>query len=211
MEHSELEKELQALRNKVRDLEAQLASADSAADEPASSASMQRDQRAVVQQLVDGLSAVEKEALHDWATRMVDLRHSRVPAWTRASQAVSVTLSSRAALPTLRVLAAEAKDRAWDKQGTGGRAVLIAVLAAALLTGPGAIAFTAAGMTVGFPLWIAFGSGVELATTIRDACAPAAPQEASEPPAAPASQAMAVSEEAPADKDEPTIIIPPAP
>ena len=111
----------------------------------------------------------------------------------------------------MKVLAAEAKDRAWDKQGTGGRAVLITLLAAALLTGPGAIAFTAAGTTVGFPLWIAFGSGVELATTIRDACAPAAPQEASEPPAAPASQAMAVSEEAPADKDEPTIIIPPAP
>ncbi len=172
MEHSELEKELQALRNKVRDLEAQLAGADAAAEEPAASASTRHDQRAVVQQLVDGLSVVEKEALHDWATRMVELRQSRMAAWTKASQAVSITLSSRAALPTLKVLAAEAKDRAWDQQGTGGRAVLIAVLAAALLTGPGALAFAAAGITVGFPLWITFGSGVELAAAIRDACAP---------------------------------------
>ena len=160
-----------------------------------------------MQQLVDGLSVVEKEALHDWATRMVELRQSRMAAWTKASQAVSITLSSRAALPTLKVLAAEAKDRAWDQQGTGGRAVLIAVLAAALLTGPGALAFTAAGITVGFPLWIAFGSGVELAAAIRDACAP---QMDPQPAQAPATEVTPTSSSASASPEDDRLT-PPAP
>ncbi len=182
------DQELQALRDKVRALEAELAAEkaaqktaqddaqaaakeDAARRELAASAQQQQEQSEFVRRFVASLSAPEKLALREWAAQMLALRHSAENSWSKATQALSLTISNHAAMPSLKLLAREAKRRAWDRQGTGGRTAVAAGVIAALMLGPGAVALTAAGLAIGFPLWVVFGNGAYLAAAVHDACA----------------------------------------
>ena len=156
MEHNDLEKELQALKNKVDELQAKLAG-NAKGQEMAISEQQSRDQHEHVRGLVRELPDAEKYALREWASSMLLLRRSEEPAWSKASQALKNTIVNKAVWPVLKKLALVVKQRAWDQQDTGGRA----------LTAAGVVA---SGVAVGFPLWVVFGNGVYLASSIYDEC-----------------------------------------
>lgn len=170
MEPNELEKELQVLKDKVRDLEARLAG-DAHGKEVAISEKQSRDQHEYVRKLVRDLKDTEKYALREWALSMLLLRRSEEPAWSKASQALKATVTNKAVWPVLKVLALEAKTQAWDQQDTGGRALTAAGVVAVAIAGLSVVGLAASGVAVGFPLWVVFGSGAYLASAIYDECA----------------------------------------
>ncbi len=169
MEHNELEKELQALKDKVEELQARLAG-DAKGKEVAISEQQSRDQHEYVRKLVRELQDGEKYALREWASSMLLLRRSEEPAWSKASQALKNTVTNQAAWPVLKKLALEVKQRAWDQQGTGGRALTTAGVVAVAVAGLSVVGLAASGVAVGFPLWVVFGNGVYLASSIYDEC-----------------------------------------
>ena len=87
----------------------------------------------------------------------------------KASQALSATIGNKAALPSIKLLAREAKRRAWDQQGTGGRVAVGAGLLVAVMMGPGVLLAGTAGVAAGFPLWLVFGSGDALLHAVVEA------------------------------------------
>lgn len=170
MEHNELEQELQALKDKVNELEARL-SKDAHGKALAISEQHSRAQHEYVRKLVRDLKDAEKYALREWALSMLLLRRSEEPAWSRASQALKATVTNKAVWPVLKILALEAKQQAWDQQGTGGRALTAAGVVAVAVAGLSVVSLAASGVAVGFPLWVIFGNGAYLASAIYDECA----------------------------------------
>ena len=169
--------DIQALRDRVRQLEDELASRKAQAHtqpESPPSPQAQQEQHAFVHDLVTRMSGADRTALHNWATRLLQVRHSGDTMLNKASQALSATIGNKAALPSIKLLAREAKRRAWDQQGTGGRVAVGAGLIAALMMGPGAIIVGTAGVAAGFPLWAVFGSGGSLLQAVVDATTPLA-------------------------------------
>ena len=169
MEHNDLEKELQALKNKVDELQAKLAG-NAKGQEMAISEQQSRDQHEYVRGLVRELPDAEKYALREWASSMLLLRRSEEPAWSKASQALRNTIVNKAVWPVLKKLALVVKQRAWDQQDTGGRALTAAGVVAVAVAGLSVVGLAASGVAVGFPLWVVFGNGVYLASSIYDEC-----------------------------------------
>ena len=165
--------DVQALRDRVRQLEEELARKQTQADaRPHAEVppqQTQQEQHAFVRDMVARMNDVDRTALHDWAARLLQLRQSGDTLLNKASQALSATLNNKAALPSIKLLAREAKRRAWDQQGTGGRVAVGAGLIAALMMGPGAILVATAGVAAGFPLWTVFGNGGTLLQAVVDA------------------------------------------
>ena len=170
--------DVQALRDRVRQLKEELARKQAQADaRPHAEVppqQTQQEQHAFVRDMVARMNDVDRTALHDWAARLLQLRQSGDTLLNKASQALNATLNNKAALPSIKLLAREAKRRAWDQQGTGGRVAVGAGLIAALMMGPGAIIVGTAGVAAGFPLWAVFGSGGSLLQAVVDATTPLA-------------------------------------
>ena len=165
--------DVQSLRDRVRQLEEELARNKAQADARPQSAvppqQTQREQHAFVRDMVARMNEVDRTALHDWAVRLLQLRQSGDTMLNKASQALSATIGNKAALPSIKLLAREAKRRAWDQQGTGGRVAVGAGLLVAVMMGPGVLLAGTAGVAAGFPLWLVFGSGDALLHAVVEA------------------------------------------
>ena len=166
--------DIQALRDRVRRLEDELASRKAQAHtqpESTPSPQAQQEQHAFVHDLVARMSGADRTALHNWATRLLQVRHSGDTMLNKATQTLNATVSNKAALPAIKLLASEAKRRAWDQQGTGGRVAVAAGMIVALMAGPAALLLATTGVAAGFPLWTVFGSGDSLLQAVITACA----------------------------------------
>ena len=165
--------DVQSLRDRVRQLEEELARNKARADARPQSAvppqQTQREQHAFVRDMVARMNEMDRTALHDWAMRLLQLRQSGDTMLNKASQALSATIGNKAALPSIKLLAREAKRRAWDQQGTGGRVAVGAGLLVAVMMGPGVLLAGTAGVAAGFPLWLVFGSGDALLHAVVEA------------------------------------------
>ena len=165
--------DVQSLRDRVRQLEEELARKQAQADaRPHAEVppqQTQQEQHAFVRDMVARMNEVDRTALHDWAMRLLQLRQSGDTMLNKASQALSATIGNKAALPSIKLLAREAKRRAWDQQGTGGRVAVGAGLFVAVMMGPGVLLAGTAGVAAGFPLWLVFGSGDALLHAVVEA------------------------------------------
>ncbi len=172
--------DIQTLRDRVRQLEDELASRKAQAHtqpESPPSPQAQQEQHAFVHDLVARMSGADRTALHNWATRLLQVRHSGDTMLNKATQTLNATVSNKAALPAIKLLASEAKRRAWDQQGTGGRVAVAAGMIVALMAGPAALLLATTGVAAGFPLWTVFGSGGSLLQAVVDATGePSEPQ-----------------------------------
>ena len=104
--------DIQALRDRVRQLEDELASRKAQAHtqpESPPSPQAQQEQHAFVHDLVTRMSGADRTALHNWATRLLQVRHSGDTMLNKATQTLNATVSNKAALPAIKLLASEVK------------------------------------------------------------------------------------------------------
>jgi hypothetical protein len=116
-------------------------------------------QKELAVRIASTANTAEKEALRLWIERLLEIKASNLPAAQKAKQAILVTGSSNVVLPTVKMIAREAKRVAWDDRGIKARLGLGgAAVGLALFGGQGA-GIAALGTAIGVPLWVVFGAG----------------------------------------------------
>ena len=115
---------------------------------------------------LDQASDPEHDALLFWATQLMIISDSNLPALDKAKKAIKLTIDSGAILPFLKFLGSEVKRIGWDERGLPERLALsTAAVAALLFSGQGA-GIAALGGAIGVPLWVVFGAGGAFAGVI---------------------------------------------
>lgn len=104
-------------------------------------------------------STLEREALLQWANRLIAIRDSNMPTAEKAKEAISATLDSKAIMPFMKTIGRELKRLGWDERSLPARIGLGAAALALLLPGKGAAGLAAFGGAIGVPLWVVFGAG----------------------------------------------------
>lgn len=116
-------------------------------------------QKELAVRIASNASRSEKEALRLWIERLLEIKASSLPVAQKAKQALSATSGSDVILPTVKIIAREAKRLAWDDRGLKGRLGMGgAAVGIALFGGQGA-GIAALGTAIGVPLWVVFGAG----------------------------------------------------
>lgn len=117
----------------------------------------------VAEELIEGATPEERDALAAWASRLLDIRANSDDGFSKARDALMATVDGKTAWPLIRRLGDAIKRNAWDERSNPERAGVAAATAMVALFGGGLAVLTVLGSAVGAPLWIVFGSGDGLA------------------------------------------------
>lgn len=116
--------------------------------------------------VIEQASQLEREAMLNWATQLVEIRNSHLTSAEKAKAAISATIESKAIYPFIKTLGREIKRIGWVERSLPARIGLsAAAFAAVLLSGKGA-GIAALGGAIGVPLWVVFGAGGAFAGVI---------------------------------------------
>lgn len=128
------------------------------------------DQRALrlIRTLDRDLSEGERASLIRWASRLLEIRESAVPALRKARLAVASTARAKVILPIVRRLAGALKDAIWQDRSWSARLGLGAAAITAATFGSKGAGIAALGTAVGLPLWMVLGAGGSFAGMIVD-------------------------------------------
>lgn len=129
----------------------------------------------VANELIEGASPEERQALAAWAATLLTIRHNTEDGFSKARDALTATVDSKVAWPLIRRLGDAIKRNAWDERSGPERAAVAGATAMVALFGGMFAALTALGTAVGTPLWVVFGGGEELAQRLVAASGPDTP------------------------------------
>jgi hypothetical protein len=119
------------------------------------------------------------EALRTWASTLLTIRVSDLPARQKASEALAATRNGKVIWPLLKLLARETRRLGWEERSPAERVGMSAAAATALTFGGAQAGIAALGGAVAVPLWIVFGAGSMFAKHLYDELNRAAAQGAS--------------------------------
>lgn len=117
---------------------------------------------------LDQASGEERATLLFWATQLIALRDSNLPALEKAKRAIGLTIESGAIRPFVVFLGGEIKRVGWDERGLPERLALSAAAVAALMFSGQGAGIAALGGAIGVPLWVVFGAGGAFAGVLID-------------------------------------------
>ena len=123
-------------------------------------------QRKLVTRIVTEVDDSTREALLDWAQKLMEIRSSNLPAVSKARQALSASTKKKVVVSatqiiytTIEPIMRDVKRHGWDERGIAGRFTIGGiVLGATAFSGQGA-GLAALGSAVGLPLWFVLGAG----------------------------------------------------
>ena len=110
----------------------------------------------------------QTDALRAWAWKLLEIRHSSLPARTKAANAVAATMQSKVIGPMLKGALRRAKNLGWDDRSTAQRLGLGGAAIGVAVFGGQSAGIAALGMGVGVPLWAVLGAGSMFATYLYE-------------------------------------------
>lgn len=116
-------------------------------------------QKQLAVRIASTASGTEKEALRIWIERLLEVKASSLPAIQKAKQAITLTASSSVVVPTVKIIAREAKRLTWDDRGLKGRLGIGGAAIGLALFGNQGAGIAVLGTAIGVPLWVVFGAG----------------------------------------------------
>ncbi len=122
----------------------------------------------LAQRVWEQTAPAEREALLTWLRDLAKIRDSGDTLPSRAYQALSCTLSSKAVWPLVKQLGRETKRLGWDERSSRWRAFLGGSGAGLLLLGTQGAGIAALGGAIGVPLWLVVGSGAAVLDALID-------------------------------------------
>lgn len=128
--------------------------------------SSHESQRQLVSRIVTEVDDSTREALLDWARKLMEIRDSNLPAVTKARRALSASTKKEVIVSAtgliyrkVEPLIRDVKRHGWDERGIAGRFTIGGiVLGATAFSGQGA-GLAALGSAIGLPLWFVLGAG----------------------------------------------------
>ena len=128
--------------------------------------SPQISQRQLVTRIVTEVDDSTREALLDWAQKLMEIRSSNLPAVSKARRALSASTKKKVIVSAteliyrrLEPIMRDVKRHGWDERGIAGRFTIGGImLGATAFSGQGA-GLAALGSAVGLPLWFVLGAG----------------------------------------------------
>lgn len=119
--------------------------------------------------IIEGTTEKERSQIIEWLRSLKEIAESTASIFVKSRKAIEETLKSEVIWPSIKMMGAEIKRRAWDDRSIAFRLSGGAVIATLTLVGGEAGAgIVALGGGVGVPLWIVFGSGAAFAGTLLE-------------------------------------------
>ena len=116
-------------------------------------------QRELAEYVANRTSDAERDALIEWASELLKIRESNLPASKKSSEALRVTARSKIVKPTAKLIWGEVKRHAWDERSLSGRMGLGAAAVGVAVFGSQGAGIAALGTAIGVPLWVVLGGG----------------------------------------------------
>jgi len=123
-------------------------------------------QRQLVSTIVTEVDDSTRAVLLDWATKLLEIRNSKLPAVVKARRALSASTNKEVFVSATELIyrkvkpfIRDVKRHGWDERGIAGRFTIGGiVLGATAFSGQGA-GLAALGSAIGLPLWFVLGAG----------------------------------------------------
>ena len=123
-------------------------------------------QRQLVSKIVTEVDDSTRAVLLDWATQLLEIRNSKVPAVVKACRALSTSTKKDVFVSATKLIYRKVrpfirgvKRHGWDERGIAGRFMIGGIaLGATAFSGQGA-GIAALGSAIGLPLWFVLGAG----------------------------------------------------
>jgi hypothetical protein len=109
--------------------------------------------------IVESATNVERDAILDWATSLLDIRNSDLAKIEKTKQSIMITSNKQLIIPIVKMLYKMIKATIWDKRTTKSRLGIIGMTAGVTFFSGQSAGIAALGGAVGVPLWIVFGAG----------------------------------------------------
>jgi hypothetical protein len=124
--------------------------------------------RQVVAVIAKATTDVEKDALSEWATRLLAIRATDLSAVQKAKQAIKLTTSSSVVWPIVKILGRDLKQLGWNDRSWPARLAVAGAAVGLTVFGGQSAGIAALGTAIGVPLWVVLGSGAAFAGVLAE-------------------------------------------